>query len=90
MNKPLADASRPQAIKLGASMSRIAYSRPAKATKVVVNMGLRDTTNAGSSPNGLDTTPAAGGQAPELNNDPSAGSPTETLLRLLLPLNDQV
>ena len=24
------------------------------------------------------------------NNDPSAGSPTETLLRLLLPLNDQV
>ncbi len=22
-------------------------------------------------------------------NDPSAGSPTETLLRLLLPLNDQ-
>ncbi len=26
----------------------------------------------------------------EINNDPSAGSPTETLLRLLLPLNDQV
>jgi hypothetical protein len=25
-----------------------------------------------------------------LYNDPSAGSPTETLLRLLLPLNDQV
>ena len=25
-----------------------------------------------------------------LCNDPSAGSPTETLLRLLLPLNDQV
>ena len=24
------------------------------------------------------------------NNDPSAGSPTETLLRLLLPLNEQV
>jgi hypothetical protein len=23
-------------------------------------------------------------------NDPSAGSPTETLLRLLLPLDDQV
>ncbi len=23
-------------------------------------------------------------------NDPSAGSPTETLLRLLLPLNEQV
>jgi hypothetical protein len=25
-----------------------------------------------------------------LDDDPSAGSPTETLLRLLLPLNDQV
>ena len=24
------------------------------------------------------------------SNDPSAGSPTETLLRLLVPLNDQV
>ena len=28
--------------------------------------------------------------APSLGNDPSAGSPTETLLRLLLPLNDRV
>ena len=26
----------------------------------------------------------------EFVNDPSAGSPTETLLRLLLPLNDKV
>ena len=26
----------------------------------------------------------------QLSNDPSAGSPTETLLRLLLPLNDRV
>lgn len=26
----------------------------------------------------------------QVGNDPSAGSPTETLLRLLLPLNDQV
>jgi hypothetical protein len=25
-----------------------------------------------------------------IDNDPSAGSPTETLLRLLLPLNDKV
>lgn len=36
-----------------------------------------------------------GGQALQVDalkfiNDPSAGSPTETLLRLLLPLNDQV
>ena len=29
-------------------------------------------------------------QPVQLSNDPSAGSPTETLLRLLLPLNDQV
>ena len=26
----------------------------------------------------------------KFTNDPSAGSPTKTLLRLLLPLNDQV
>ena len=31
-----------------------------------------------------------GVQALSDGNDPSAGSPTETLLRLLLPLNDQV
>ena len=31
-----------------------------------------------------------GPRGPALGNDPSAGSPTETLLRLLLPLNDQV
>ena len=30
------------------------------------------------------------GQKRPFVNDPSAGSPTETLLRLLLPLNDQV
>jgi len=32
----------------------------------------------------------SGRLGPLLVNDPSAGSPTETLLRLLLPLNDQV
>jgi hypothetical protein len=32
--------------------------------------------------------PCRGGPRP--GNDPSAGSPTETLLRLLLPLNDRV
>ena len=31
----------------------------------------------------------SGGEA-AFGNDPSAGSPTETLLRLLLPLDDQV
>ena len=34
--------------------------------------------------------PAANGLRILLCNDPSAGSPTETLLRLLLPLNDRV
>ena len=33
---------------------------------------------------------AGTGRCPALDNDPSEGSPTETLLRLLLPLNDQV
>ena len=43
-----------------------------------------------------DTPPSRGSQHPKPlppnhnYNDPSAGSPTETLLRLLLPLNDQV
>ena len=29
-------------------------------------------------------------QVPVIDNDPSAGSPTETLLRLLLPLDNLV
>ncbi|CAK8685683.1 unnamed protein product [Clavelina lepadiformis] len=33
-------------------------------------------------------TPSTGASV-RFDNDPSAGSPTETLLRLLLPLNDQ-
>ena len=36
------------------------------------------------------TVEARATRGPRLGNDPSAGSPTETLLRLLLPLNDQV
>ena len=32
----------------------------------------------------------SGRDSPRLGNDPFAGSPTKTLLRLLLPLNDQV
>ena len=35
-------------------------------------------------------TVSAGSRRQCFGNDPSAGSPTETLLRLLLPLNDQV
>ena len=47
--------------------------------------GVDDGWTAGAATNAnTATTP------PRLWNDPSAGSPTETLLRLLLPLNDQV
>jgi len=42
----------------------------------------------------LDTLSASSKQPQKIQknflNDPSAGSPTETLLRLLVPLNDQV
>ena len=34
--------------------------------------------------------PGAATNTVKIDNDPSAGSPTETLLRLLLPLNDRV
>ncbi|CAK8683829.1 unnamed protein product [Clavelina lepadiformis] len=37
-----------------------------------------------------DAAAARAGASVRFDNDPSAGSPTETLLRLLLPLNDQV
>ncbi len=39
---------------------------------------------------GLGRRAPTGARARSSGNDPSAGSPTETLLRLLLPLNDQV
>ena len=50
-------------------------------------------TRSGSPPEATDShRQRVGGWArrPALGNDPSAGSPTETLLRLLLPLNDRV
>lgn len=50
-----------------------------------------DPTGTAKATNGmLDTGLEVGPGRPLLGNDPSAGSPTETLLRLLLPLNDQV
>ena len=47
-------------------------------------------TSAVSSTPPLRRSPLAESSPSRLGNDPSAGSPTETLLRLLLPLNDQV
>ena len=56
---------------------------PAEATGMV-NTGGEEHDPAATAPKDLT------GEPPQLCNDPSAGSPTETLLRLLLPLNDQV
>ena len=59
-----------------------------KGTHAVVHIGVRwmfESTWA------CTTKKSATALVPQLyDNDPSAGSPTETLLRLLLPLNDQV
>ncbi len=57
--------------------ARRVFLGPVKATKV----GRHRVRGGDRSPRGPKTPPI---------NDPSAGSPTETLLRLLLPLNDQV
>ena len=57
--------------------------------KVLVKKGFRRAAREGVTP----TTRVIGGRDRswfEMDNDPSAGSPTETLLRLLLPLNDRV
>src|SRR5260370_2800219 len=59
-----------------------------KGTHAVVHIGVRwmfENTRT------CTTKKSATTLVPQLyDNDPSAGSPTETLLRLLLPLNDQV
>jgi hypothetical protein len=61
-------------------LERLFSSRSTKSAQVV-EKSLKGVHNA----------PKSQLQPPNLfNNDPSAGSPTETLLRLLLPLNDQV
>jgi hypothetical protein len=70
---------------------------------VVKNKLLTITTQSGRAegfPDGRPLSPATAGGCTVVSaqmvytwirvNDPSAGSPTETLLRLLLPLNDQV
>ena len=69
-------------------------SRPVKVRRPPPANRPQTTTRAGrpekmffsSPPSERSSTPSRG----QLNNDPSAGSPTETLLRLLLPLNAQV
>ena len=65
----------------GAGPGAEAPRRPQKRAGPPKQQGTIDT-------DGRTDTPRRGIQT--LGNDPSAGSPTETLLRLLLPLNDQV
>src|ERR1700733_14653587 len=63
-------------------------SPPARGTHAAMQKG-GDGLGGGSGVHDLGRSATA--LAPRLHdNDPSAGSPTETLLRLLLPLNDQV
>ena len=73
---PLAGTGRPRPRGLRTDVR--GSSGPAKATKV----GRHRVKRRGPKPPGARRAP--------LCNDPSAGSPTETLLRLLLPLNDRV
>ena len=67
----------------GQTFGRAFVRRPRRT-----NAALHERRHANGSPN-LVTISLACAKAVEIN-DPSAGSPTETLLRLLLPLNDQV
>ena len=63
-----------------------------KNTQLVAQMGLKQQVLhlRINSPHLLGTIHSGVSQRMTNGNDPSAGSPTETLLRLLLPLNDQV
>ena len=62
-----------------------------KNTQLVAQMGLKQQVlHLRINPPHLLGTIHSGVSQKTNGNDPSAGSPTETLLRLLLPLNDQV
>ena len=63
-----------------------------KNTQLVAQMGLKQQVLhlRINSPHLLGTIHSGVSQRMTNGNDPSAGSPTETLLRLLLPLNAQV
>ena len=64
-----------------------------KNTQLVAQMGLKQQVlhlRIQHSPHLLGTIHSGVSQRMTNGNDPSAGSPTETLLRLLLPLNDQI
>ena len=64
-----------------------------KNTQLVAQMGLKQQVlhlRIQHSPHLLGTIHSGVSQRMTNGNDPSAGSPTETLLRLLLPLDDRV
>ncbi|KAK1257783.1 hypothetical protein QJS04_geneDACA024600 [Acorus gramineus] len=82
---------------LGAARAGVVvrFPRPARGAGLHrANRGAGATRTRGSAPGlppgDVDDGFSWGGSSAGLDNDPSAGSPTETLLRLLLPLNDKV
>ena len=64
------------------------WGRPAERGAGTATGGRGRSAAPSTAPKGLFCVARTGGRGHV--NDPSAGSPTETLLRLLLPLNDQV
>jgi hypothetical protein len=66
------------------------YNRCTQVFKKVSERGRRRTPETCTLPEGQRQHSEILDIPPRFGNDPSAGSPTETLLRLLLPLNDQV
>ncbi|KAK1258487.1 hypothetical protein QJS04_geneDACA011496 [Acorus gramineus] len=73
----------------------VRFPRPARGAGLHrANRGAGATRTRGSAPGlppgDVDDGFSWGGSSAGPDNDPSAGSPTETLLRLLLPLNDKV
>ncbi|CAK8677065.1 unnamed protein product [Clavelina lepadiformis] len=68
------------------------YSTPVKDLCLVERLNGRVLTSTSARGGRFpgDAAATRAGASVRFDNDPSAGSPTETLLRLLLPLNDQV
>ena len=72
------------------SYSKSVCSVPPKRLAELVHRGLDQMYSEVDSPKSRSKALPEGCPSLKYSNDPSAGSPTETLLRLLLPLNDQV
>lgn len=88
-----ADGARGTGCLVGYSLALFApgfVSRPERTRARAPGTG-RETREGAQEPTGSAAPPVRGSFCSAgFDNDPSAGSPTETLLRLLLPLNDKV